>query len=244
MPSRNQELSDSPAGVQALHILLDKLRNNEYPPGTPLRETVLAVEFNLSRNAVREALNRMVGWDIVEYLPFRGYRIRNLSLRDLLEWYELREAIEPIAARRLAMIRSPKVIDELEKHNEVERAALARGDLAAADEAEQAFHSAIVENCGNRSFVRQQNRGYMAMMFLLGSRCLRECPDYRAAGSYSDKENDRQTCRVHSEIIDLIRAGKAEEAEALVKLHCKIHVQQLMDLIAIDPETTSDKKGK
>ena len=118
MPSRNQDLSDSPAGVQALHILLDKLRNNEYPPGTPLRETVLAVEFDLSRNAVREALNRMVGWDIVEYLPFRGYRIRNLSLRDLLEWYELREAIEPIAARRLALIRSRKVVAELEKHNE------------------------------------------------------------------------------------------------------------------------------
>ena len=53
MPPKNQDLSDSPAGVQALQILLDKLRNNEYPPGTPLRETVLAVEFNLSRNAVR-----------------------------------------------------------------------------------------------------------------------------------------------------------------------------------------------
>lgn len=234
---KKPDISDSPAGIQALEILIDKLSNNEYPPGTPLRETVLAVEFKLSRNAVREALNQLVGWDVVEYLPFRGYRVRELSLRDLLEWYELREAIEPIAARRLALMRSARVVDELEKYNEDERIAFEKGDLKAATIADQKFHIAIVANCGNRSFIRQQNRGYLALMFFVGPDYLQKYPIARYK-NYTLDESNRETHRVHSEIIRHIRNGNAEEAEALLKLHCQIQVQQLMNYLAVHNDGT------
>ncbi|CAO3433797.1 GntR family transcriptional regulator [Azospirillum doebereinerae] len=72
------------------------------PPGSKLRETELAARFGVSRTPVREALVAAEREGLVTYELNRGYAVRQFSLHDLLENYELRGLLEGHGCRIVA----------------------------------------------------------------------------------------------------------------------------------------------
>jgi len=73
-----------------------------YPPGTRLREVSLAEEFDVSRGPVREALQILVKEGLVTFEPHRGARVVQLDRKNIMEIFDIREALLGMVHRRAA----------------------------------------------------------------------------------------------------------------------------------------------
>jgi DNA-binding GntR family transcriptional regulator len=128
--------------------ILQRILEGEYLPGERLVETRLAREFETSQVPVREALRDLEMLRFVESEPFRGARVREVSQEELLEIFPVRSALEEIAAREAA--RRPGTWHEaLAEAYEEMVASAAAGDVHEQVRADVAFHTAIVDACGN-----------------------------------------------------------------------------------------------
>src|SRR5277367_5010048 len=79
--------------------LLRRIMNGELQPGARLVELQLARELNTSQGPVREALRELEGLDLVVTEPYKGSRVREVTLLDIREAYKVRSALEELAAQ-------------------------------------------------------------------------------------------------------------------------------------------------
>ena len=73
-----------------------------YRPGQPLREQDLEIQLGYSRGPVREALRLLLQTGLVEYQAWRGFKVRQYSVRDLENLYRLRALLEGMLVEALA----------------------------------------------------------------------------------------------------------------------------------------------
>lgn len=74
-------------------------------PGASLAEVALSREFGVSRTPVREALS-CLAWEGLLERTDRGMRVRTLDPEEVLELYDVRIALERVAASSAALRRS------------------------------------------------------------------------------------------------------------------------------------------
>lgn len=121
-----------------------------YRPNQRLVETEIAAELGASRTPVREALVRLVK-DGLAVRSRQGLTVREFTLPEVREIYEVRAAIEGYAARLAAERASPEALVALE-HTLHHHARTSRGDKmdrAKVVEANADFHDAVLEAAGN-----------------------------------------------------------------------------------------------
>jgi DNA-binding GntR family transcriptional regulator len=98
-PATPQRASD-----QAYDVLLEMILDLRLPPGAVVNEQQIATDIGFGRMPVREAIARLAGDRFITVVPRRGNFVTPLSLEDVLDMFEAREAIEcgvaHIAARR------------------------------------------------------------------------------------------------------------------------------------------------
>lgn len=96
-------LNDDNTGLsltsKIFNILREDILNGKYGEGEKLVEAKLAEELGVSRTPVREALKQLELESIVENIPNRGVIVLGVSSQDIHDIYEIRAAIEGIAAR-------------------------------------------------------------------------------------------------------------------------------------------------
>ena len=80
------------------------IASGELRPETAISEVVLAKELKVSRTPVREAINQLVAEGLLEQTPNRGTLVVRLRRQDVVELYELREALEVYAIRKAASL--------------------------------------------------------------------------------------------------------------------------------------------
>ena len=85
----------------------------ELPPEAVIDERALMQRLGLGRTPVREALRRLAHEQLVEVFPRRGMFVAGVDVRDLARISEVREALEPEAARRAAERATEAERDEL-----------------------------------------------------------------------------------------------------------------------------------
>ena len=86
------------------HAIADELKQliytGEFKPGERLNEAALALRMGTSRGPIREAIKVLAGLGIVTAVANRGVYVRQLSLREMLEIYDLRALVFGYAADR------------------------------------------------------------------------------------------------------------------------------------------------
>ena len=140
---------------QAYAALRSAILASDYPPGHQVSAQELALRFGMSRTPVQEAALRLQQEGLLEILPKRGIRILALAPEDIREIYDVLIAIEASAAETIATFTTEtrhRVADRLDVATAAMAHALVTGDLAQWGEADAAFHSALIEGCGNRRF--------------------------------------------------------------------------------------------
>jgi len=119
------------AGDRAYLAIRDLIVSLELAPGALIQEPVLMERLGFGRTPVREALRRLAQEQLVEVFPRRGMFVTNVDVRDLARISEVREALEPEAARLAAERATDAERDELlALGDEIKRGA----DLMALDE--------------------------------------------------------------------------------------------------------------
>ena len=83
------------------------------PPGSKLSETELSTKYQVSRAVIREAINRLESCHLVERKANVGARIVSLTPEGLIQLYQVREALEGMAARLAAKNMSDEEIADL-----------------------------------------------------------------------------------------------------------------------------------
>jgi DNA-binding GntR family transcriptional regulator len=97
----------------AYRQLRDKLIMLEIRPGEPLNDGQLAVELGFGRTPVREAIKRLEVDHLVVSYPRRGTFATSVDFTELADVSEVRELLEPLAARSAAMRASVTMRQEL-----------------------------------------------------------------------------------------------------------------------------------
>lgn len=94
----------STRGAGLSHAIVAELQQliyaGEFKPGERLNEAALALRMGTSRGPIREAIKVLAGLGVVIAVPNRGVFVRQLSLREMLEVYELRALVFGYAAER------------------------------------------------------------------------------------------------------------------------------------------------
>jgi DNA-binding GntR family transcriptional regulator len=161
---------------RVLAHLREEILANRLQAGSELQESALAAQLGVSRAPVREALGRLATEGLVVVRPRRGAVVRELSKDDFLEAYQVREALEAMAARLATfrldteeLTRLEQLTSTMEKHAE-------QDEVDAFFEANAAFHAALVDASGNRrlqelyaQLVGQMNRYRRRSLALRGS---------------------------------------------------------------------------
>lgn len=175
----NMKSSDSKSLVElAYERVKQRILDNQYYPGYQALENEVAEDLGMSRTPVREALIRLKHEGLVELIPRRGLRVVPVLADDMKEIYDVLTSLESMAAELLAK-RKPDAAT-LEPMKEATRdmeVALKNDDLDAWATADEKFHRALIELCGNRRLANMANtvrdQGHRARMVTLR---LREKP--------------------------------------------------------------------
>ncbi len=180
-----------------------RIADGRLRPGERLFEQEIAAEFGISRVPVREAIRRLQSDGLVEVRDRRrGVFVRSLDRRQTQELFDVREALEALAAGLAAEHGSRDAVVRTEELTGRARKALEEGDLTAMAEANSAFHDQLVALSGHELLASMLDplRGRLAYLFRLNLEPERVCGEHeelQAAISAGDPERAAEVARRH-----------------------------------------------
>jgi DNA-binding GntR family transcriptional regulator len=215
---------------QVCALVRERVLANVAPPGSILREEALAAEFSVSRVPVREALRQLAAEGLVDLVPRHGAIVSSLSLKQFLDAYRVREALEVLAVRLAAPMLGPDGLARLRELEVRMEECAARGDQEAFFAANTEFHRLLVERSGNDDL--------LAMHASLTARMRRyQSPSLDLRGGME------RSLEEHRAIIDAIAGGDADGAAALLGEHIRVPQRMLEAMAERGEETLSLRPG-
>ena len=172
----------------------------EIRPGEDVSETRLATRLKVGKASIRFALARLRQEGLVRSQARSGHVVSSLTMQDVLNVYELRIILEPLAARRAASLISKEALDELDR---LCSTFYRPGDRASENQfltVNRAFHTIIARSSGNERLA--------ALIELLhdeAARILSLCISHRTMDWDS----------AHKEIVDALRRKDGTAAETV-----------------------------
>ena len=134
----------------AYHRLKDKLIMLDIRPGEPINDLLLAAELGVGRTPVREALKRLETDHLVVAYPRRGTFATVVDVTELGSISDLRQLLEPHAARRAAENASPQMRVQIRAASEeIRHLSLVDGDRGRFIAEDMAIHRLIYRAADN-----------------------------------------------------------------------------------------------
>jgi DNA-binding GntR family transcriptional regulator len=112
-----------------------------------LTEGSLSSRLGISKSPIREALNRLEAEGLVHIEPRKGAYLRRLSMSEMNELYELREALEVHVVRTAKV--TPALLAELNQSVKRQRAFMKANDKARFIEEDVHFHAELARSTEN-----------------------------------------------------------------------------------------------
>ncbi len=207
--------------------LRDEIMGDRLPPGTELSEVALSKELSVSRGPIREAMGRLAAEGLVTVRPRRGAEVRSITPEELIDSYQVREALEVLAVR-LAV---PRITDaELADLDElVDRMSEHARSGAVADffAANVAFHELICELSGNKKLLQVHHR-------LAGEIGRFQARTLALRGSLDGSVTE------HRAILAAIRLRDVEKAAELTAAHIRVPAQRLHETVGDDGQPSEE----
>lgn len=139
-------------------ILYDEIVVLDIPPASKLNVNQLASDLGISRTPVVEAINRLQAIGFVETRPkSSGFYVADMNLRDMIDLYDARTAIECEAAALCAEKATPEAISKMDGLALEFKKAIPKRDGKTLKETDMPFHRLVVDSCGNKYLIRSYN---------------------------------------------------------------------------------------
>lgn len=192
------------------HNLADSLRaeivSGALQPGTKIVEAEWASKFGVAQGSIREALNILAHDGFVTKQAGRSARVVNFSHADILQLYQIRGAIEGLAARLVATNNCDLSI--LQNCVNSMRIAVRENKPEELLDADLNFHLRLCELSGNRFLIEHSTRILLPLFAFMRIRVI-------SIGQETSPWGDG--LEEHQRIVDLLRDRMGEVAEQYVK---------------------------
>jgi len=186
--------------------------------GAKIVEGTWARHFGVAQSSVREALNILATEGFVTKGHGRSARVLNLSKQDIIHLYQLRGALEGLAARLLSEQKVP--LTDLDAAIVEIREAVEAGNVREIITSMQRFHITLLEKTGNPFLVEEGRRLIIPLYDFTLMRAL----THGFSGSPWKQNLER-----HKQIIDAILTGSTYFAEQTV-----VHIMDQFLKTALD----------
>jgi len=142
----------APLREQVLEVLRRAIVEQQLPPGHRLVERELVEQIGVSRTTVREVLRELAAEGLVTTIPQKGAIVAVPSAQEAAELYEVRAALEALAARRFVEHASAEEVEELHAAlADVERVTHEGADIREMLQAKDRFYDVLLRGSRNRA---------------------------------------------------------------------------------------------
>lgn len=213
--------------------LEDAIISGRLEPGAKLSEQGLATSLGVSRGPLREAIRRLEGRKLLTRTPNIGVRVAQLSLTDLNEILQVREALEGLAAGLAARHMSDAEIDALEHlvAGHGQQLSVQEGTGYYQDSKDYDFHFRILTGSGNTHLFEMLTGDLYYLLRV-----------YRYKSS-TKPGRAQQALDEHDAIIAALRARDPEAAERAMRAHLRNARRYVEEQLAV-AEASGDAPAK
>jgi DNA-binding GntR family transcriptional regulator len=127
---------------------------NDFPPGTFLAERQLAAQLGMSKTPVKAALERLEHEGFISVSPQQGIVVRELTVREIADQYEIRVALETYTLRSLAGRLTREQVVRLRTNLAAQKRLRGSGEVEEMAALDSAFHGLFAEFLGNQEVLR------------------------------------------------------------------------------------------
>ena len=214
-------------------VVVDNLRqaivSGQFPAGMRLMELQLAEEMGVSRTPVREAIRKMELEGLVVMIPRRGAYVADISIKDINEVYEIRTALDVLAAGLAA-----ERIDEIREMKELldaDKPLVVAKDYPKIIENDTAFHDVIYKASRNKRCMNIISNLREQITAIRG----RSMP-------YPGRLDDM--IKEHENIYEAIAQRSVDKAQKAVRTHMENAERTLLKVIEAQEKASEEKQKK
>jgi DNA-binding GntR family transcriptional regulator len=185
--------------------LRDEILQGRIAPGQKIIEARLARHFGVAQLSIREALNILAAEGFVTKRHGRSARVLSLTESDIIHIYQVRGALEGLAARIIAERKLP--LQDIESAMSAIQVAVASNDPLKVIDSVQRFHLSILEKTENPLLLDTGKR--LIVPLLAFTRMRVQAKNLDASPWVPEVSN-------HQRILDALRMGDPHLAEQTV----------------------------
>jgi len=152
-----QVLSRQRLSNQIYDILKEMIADYRFNPGARINVEQVAKEVGASRTPVWEAVHRLIQEGLLENIPNRGVFMVTLKPEKAIELYEVRDALEGLAARLAAENIDAKILKKIKKSIEDQARTVEKEDLVGYSQFDYEFHALVYEASRNKALQEMLN---------------------------------------------------------------------------------------
>jgi DNA-binding GntR family transcriptional regulator len=195
----------------------EMIRKGALTRGQRIIEAELCEQIGVSRTPLREALRVLESEGLVELFPHRGVHIRQPSMREIEEMFEVMSVLEGTCARLAVKNMTPAAWRRIERLHQKLETHYAEGDREKYIAVNNVFHASVQELAGNRVLddIVRRLREKVAL--------------YRHQQLYEPRRFD-ESMHEHREILEALRRRDADAAENCMKRHLDRQCNALVHL--------------
>jgi DNA-binding GntR family transcriptional regulator len=213
-------ISSSPRGTSLSTGIVTELKEliykGEFKPGERLNEAALALRMGTSRGPIREAIKVLAGLGLVTAVTNKGVFVRQLSLREMLEIYDMRALVFGFAADRACEHFTEEHRKEMQGLLDGMDAACGAEDGTCYYELNLRFHT-LVLTMSNNQRAHQAYDDYVKELHLVRRKY------------FNVPGNMRRSNKEHRAIFEAIMAGNRARARAAAEKHVRAGRVRLLD---------------
>ena len=199
---------------QVYEYLRDQMRHGGILPGSAIDMEETSKKLGVSKTPLRDALLQLEMEGFVTIRPRRMVVVNALTEQDIRSYYEIIGSLESMALLKAAERLKPADIEALASLNRDMAQAVAAGDFDTYYDKNLAFHNVFLDLCGNASLVKIVNN------------LKKRLYDFPRLKGFV-KEWEETSVGEHQALVDLLRAGRIQEAADQIRdVHWSFEVQE------------------
>ena len=208
---------------KAYTYLIDKIKNGDLEADRIYSLNQMAKEIGISRTPLRDAVMKLAQERYIDVLPSKGFVLHKMTSEDMVETYQIRNAIESFCLKQLSRNINTergqqyfnKITGKVDSMKEILSTSRSTEDFGRKD---YEFHRSIVQYVGNETML-EMYRSFMYRIFWLN------------VSSFTREGRMEDTLSEHELMLRLIHDGDTAAIDTLLEHHLRIPMEINQELL-------------
>lgn len=198
------------------------IMSQQLKPGQRLPERALAEKYEVSRTPIRQALQQLASLGLVEFIPYKGAFVKNITLEEYRDIFQVRMILEGFATELCCRSEArDDILLKLEKIMVQANEAVSENDFKVYSTLDEEFHQTIVNESNNQELIAISDdlnqKAFVARL--------------RALALPGQIEKSFQD---HFEIMECMRSGEAKKARERAETHVYESINRYYEYVNVD----------